>query len=285
MKKDLVITTISDNYVWTDIKNWFYSLKNTGFDGDILMVGYNFQSEDHEFLTQLREAGANIILPKNTYRGEIENFFEWHSGRVTPSNANKLIHNVRLFHVWQYFTETNAKEQYNRVIFTDGRDIVFQTNPTTWLDENLKKDILVPSEYVTYENEPWNQNNALQNYGPYVYHYVLKDKPACNVGSFACTADICADFCLIMYLMSNNIGHADQPAFNILTSTLLKDRTQTVDFNDSWALQIGAIINNVHDIAAFDNGIVTNRKTTTPYCIVHQYDRVPEYKQHFDETL
>jgi hypothetical protein len=66
---------------------------------------------------------------------------------------------------------------------------------------------------------------------------------------------------------------------------LLKDRTQTVDFNDSWALQIGAIINNVHDVAAFDNGIVTNRKTSTPYCIVHQYDRVPEYKQHFDETL
>jgi hypothetical protein len=285
MKKDLVITTISDNYVWTDIKNWFYSLKSTGFDGDILVIGYNFQNTEHEFLQQLSDAGAQIILPKNTYRGEEENAFEWHSGRVTPENANKLIHNVRLFHVWQYFTETNAADRYNRVIFTDGRDIVFQTNPTIWLNQHLREDILVPSEYVTYANEPWNQNNALQNYGPYVYHYILKDKPACNVGSFAVTAEICADFCLIMYLMSNNIGHADQPAFNILTSTLLKDRTQTVDYNDSWALQIGAIINNVHDIADFKNGIVTNKETGLAYCLVHQYDRVPEYKEHFDSKL
>jgi hypothetical protein len=285
MKKDLVITTISDNYVWTDIKNWFYSLKNTGFDGDILIMGYNFNSPNHEFLTQLNNAGAQIILPKNNYRGGEENTFEWHSGRVTPENANKLIHNVRLFHVWQYFIETNAQDRYNRVIFTDGRDIVFQTNPTEWLNHHLKKDILVPSEYITYSNEPWNQNNALQNYGPYVYHYILKDKPACNVGSFACTAEICADFCLIMYLMSNNIGHADQPAFNILTSTLLKDRTQTVDYNDSWALQIGAIINNIHDVAKFENGIVTNRENGSTYCLVHQYDRVPEYKQYFDNKL
>ena len=285
MKKDLVITTISDNYVWTDIKNWFYSLKRTGFDGDILMIGYNFPSKDHEFLIQLQNEGVNIILPSNDYRGQDTSFFEWHSGRVNPSNANTLIHNVRLFHIWQYFTETRASEIYNRVIFTDGRDIVFQTNPTEWLNINLTKDILVPSEYVMYKNEPWNQNNALMNYGPYIYYYLLQDKPACNVGSFACTAEICADFCLIIYLMANNIGHADQPAFNILTSTLLKDRTQTVDFNDSWALQIGAIINNIHEVALLKNGLIVSHKTNQPYCIVHQYDRVPEYKQHFDKTL
>jgi len=285
MKKDLIITTISDNYVWIDIKNWFYSLKRTGFEGDILILGYNFQSEDHEFLRQLRLAGANIILPKNDYRAENTKFFEWHSGKVNPNNANKLIHNVRLFHIWQYFTETNSADKYRRVIFTDGRDIVFQSNPTEWLDINLNKDILVPSEYVTYENEPWNQNNAMINYGPYIYHYILKNKPACNVGSFACTAEICADFCLIMYLMANNIGHADQPAFNILINTLLRDRTQTVDYRDSWALQIGAIINNIHDIATFENGIISSRETNQAYCIIHQYDRVPEYKKYFDKTL
>ena len=85
--------------------------------------------------------------------------------------------------------------------------------------------------------------------------------------------------------MSNNIGHADQPAFNILTSTLLKDRTQTVDFRDSWALQIGAIINDVHNIADFKEGIITSKETQQPYCIVHQYDRVPEYKNYFDLNI
>jgi hypothetical protein len=285
MKKDLIITTISNNYVWTDIKNWFYSLKNTGYTGDILILCYNFENTNHEFLNQLKKEGVQIVIPQNDYRGNHTAFFEWHSGKVTPQNANQLIHNVRLFHIWQYFTETNVSQMYDRVIFTDGRDIIFQTNPTEWLNDNFTKDILVPSEYVTYENEPWNRNNALVNYGPYIYQYVLQNKPACNVGSFACTSEICADFCLIMYLMANNIGHADQPAFNILTSTLLKDRTQTVDFRDSWALQIGAIINNVHNIADFKEGTITSKETQQPYCIVHQYDRVPEYKNYFDLNI
>jgi hypothetical protein len=285
MKKDLIITTISENYVWTDIKNWFYSLKKTGFDGDILVVAYNFSDENHEFLFKLKKEGAIVICPTNTYRAETETFFEWHSGRVTPENANKLIHNVRLFHIWQYFIETNAKEQYNRVIFTDGRDIIFQTNPSIWLDKHFTKDILVPSEAILYQNEPWNRQNALVNYGPYIYEYILKDKPACNVGTFSCTADICADFCLTMYLMSNNIGHADQPSFNILTSTLLKDKCQTVDYNDSWALQIGAIVNDIHQYVNFNDGIITSKTTNEPYCIVHQYDRIHEYKSYFDQTL
>jgi hypothetical protein len=285
MLKDLIVTTISDNYVWTDIKNWFYSLKRTGYKGDVLIIGYNFENSNHEFITQLKKEGVQIILPKNDYRGQPTPFFEWHSGKVNPGNANKLIHNVRLFHIWQYFVESNASKMYNRVIFTDGRDIIFQTNPTEWLDANLTKDILVPSEYVMYKNEPWNQNNALVNYGPYIYQYVLHDRPACNVGSFACTAEICADFCLIMYLMANNIGHADQPAFNILTSTLLKDRTQTVDFHDSWALQVGAIVNNIHEVANFKEGVITSKITNQPYCLVHQYDRVPEYKDYFDKNI
>jgi len=285
MKKDLIITTISENYIWTDIKNWFYSLKNTGFDGDILIMAYNFESENHKFLLELKEKNAIVICPKNTYRAEPESFFEWHSGRVTPSNANKLIHNVRLFHIWQYFVESGAKDHYNRVIFTDGRDIVFQSNPTTWLNNNFIKDILVPSEAVLYKDEPWNKQNALSNYGPYVYEYILKDKPACNVGTFACIADICADFCLTMYLMSNNIGHADQPSFNILTSTLLKDRCQVVDYNHSWALQIGTLVDSIYDYVDFDGGIITSKKTNEPYCLVHQYDRIPSFKQHFDATL
>jgi hypothetical protein len=85
--------------------------------------------------------------------------------------------------------------------------------------------------------------------------------------------------------MSNNIGHADQPSFNILTSTLLKDKCQTVDYNDSWALQIGAIVNDIHQYVNFNNGIITSKITNEPYCIVHQYDRIHEYKSYFDQTL
>jgi hypothetical protein len=282
--KDLIVTTISENYVWTDINNWISSLKNTTYSGDILVIAYNFE-DNHSHLEKLRDMGVTILAPNNTFRGEIENKFVWHSGEVNPSNANKLIHNVRLFHLWQYFNETNLDKGYDRVIFTDGRDVYFQTNPSDWLDSNMKSDVIVPSEAVTYENEPWNRNNLLSNYGPYLYEYLLKEKSACNVGTFACKADIVRDLCLILYLMSNNTGHADQPSFNIITNTLLKDKSQWVDYNDSWALQIGTIVNELDKYVDTKDGLLYPKNSSTPYSLVHQYDRIPHLKSFVDKKF
>lgn len=85
--------------------------------------------------------------------------------------------------------------------------------------------------------------------------------------------------------MSNNIGHADQPSFNILTKTLLKDKCQWVDYNDAWALQIGTIVNDLDNYVKFEDGVISSIKTNQPYCLVHQYDRVPQYKNYFDSNI
>ena len=282
--KDLVVTTISKNYVWTDINNWISSLKKTSYNGDVLVIAYNFE-DGHEYIVNLKKLGVIVLTPNNSFRGEAINDFVWHSGEVNPSNANKLIHNVRLFHLWQYFQETGTDKEYNRVIFTDGRDVYFQSNPSEWLDSEMQKDIIVPSEGVTYEQEHWNRNNLISNYGPYLYEYLLKERVACNVGTFACKATVVKDLCLILYLMSNNTGHADQPSFNILTNTLLKDRCQWVDYNDSWALQIGSIINELDKHVEYKDDIIFPKNSSVPYVLVHQYDRVAPLKNHIDKKF
>jgi hypothetical protein len=282
--KDLIISTISENYEWTDIKNWIGSLKKTSYSGDILFICYNFNS-NKDYIDKLNDLGVLTLTPQNTYKAELENNFLWHSGYVNNTNANKLIHNVRLFHLWQYFTENKIEDEYNRIIFMDGRDVIFQKNPSEWLDKNMTKEIIVPSEGVLYRDQSWNMNNALINFGPYIYEYLLKDDFVFNVGTFACTSTICKDLCLIMYLMSNNIGHADQPSFNILTKTILKDKCQIVDYNDLWAFQIGAIVDNIDDYCYFKNGLVYSKKYDEPYFIVHQYDRIPQFKSYFDKNI
>lgn len=282
--KDLVVTTISKNYNWTDINNWISSLKKTSYSGDILILAYNFE-ENHEYVTRLKEMGSNVLIPDNSFRGEIESSFVWHSGEVNQFNANKLIHNVRLFHLWQYFTETGVETEYDRVIFTDGRDVYFQTNPSDWLDSNMKSDIIAPSEGVTYEEQAWNKNNLLINYGPYLYEYLLKDKFVFNVGTFACKSSIVKELCLTLYLMSNNTGHADQPSFNILLNTLLKDKCQVVDYKDSWALQIGAIVDTLDNFVDYKDNIIFPKNSMIPYCIVHQYDRIPKIKNFADNKF
>lgn len=282
--KDLVVTTISKNYDWKDINNWISSLKETPYDGDVLILAYNFE-EEHQYVIRLKEMGATVLIPNNTFRGETESNFIWHSGEVNPSNANKLIHNVRLFHLWQYFTETNLDTQYNRVIFTDGRDVYFQTNPTEWLNSEMIADIIAPSEGVTYEEQPWNRNNLLMNYGPYLYEYLLKEKSVFNVGTFACKSSLVKELCLILYLMSNNTGHADQPSFNILVNTLLKDKSQIVDYKNSWALQIGAIVDELDNFVDYKDNVIFPKNSTTPYCIVHQYDRILKLKSFADNKF
>jgi hypothetical protein len=205
---------------------------------------------------------------------EIGTNFIWHSGLVTPQNSHLLIHNVRLFHIWQYLKECQILYRY--VINTDSRDIIFQINPSDWLTKNCNKPILVPSEGITYESEPWNKDNLIKNFGIYLYEYFLKYEEACNVGTFACDAKLMPDFCLIMYLMSVGVGHCDQPSFNILTRGILKDNCQVVNFKDSWALQIGTKINQLSNISEIKDGIIYCRNNNEPYCIIHQYDRVEE---------
>ena len=76
--------------------------------------------------------------------------------------------------------------------------------------------------------------------------------------------------------MSVGVGHCDQPSFNILTRGILQNDCKVVDFKDSWALQIGAKVNQLSDISYVKNEIVYCKNNDEPYCIVHQYDRVPE---------
>jgi hypothetical protein len=82
--------------------------------------------------------------------------------------------------------------------------------------------------------------------------------------------------------MSNNTGHADQPSFNILVHTLLNDKCQFVNYDNSWALQIGAIVNELEKHTYMDSDIIYSKESKEPYCIVHQYDRVPLLKNNAD---
>jgi hypothetical protein len=70
-----------------------------------------------------------------------------------------------------------------------------------------------------------------------------------------------------------------------LTKTILKDKCQIVDYNDLWAFQIGAIVDNIDDYCYFKNGLVYSKKYDEPYFIVHQYDRIPQFKSYFDKNI
>lgn len=280
--KDLVIGGIG-GYEYPQIENWVNSLNKSGFTGDKILISYN---SSPQVTKELQDKGIQV------YEVDFDGFGQpldlvTHTGKVTRENAYKLVHNLRFFHIWQLLKQLEREgTKYNRVITTDVRDVIFQYNPSEWLNDNQTNDIIAPSESVMYRDESWNSDNFIKGFGPLVWEYLGKELLVCNVGSFAAKYDTFVDLCLMIYMTA--VGHwvADQSGFNVIVNTILKDKTQFVDADDAWAGQIGTLVENRMEIGKHilnaepfmdDKGNVVNSKGEK-FCLVHQYERIPGWE-------
>ena len=142
---DVVIGAIG-GYQFSQIKNWIYSLNSTSFDGDRIMLCYGCSKE---LVDQIKDNGFEVFEISWDGLGQPlspPNDLVTHTGLVTRENAYRLIHNLRFFHIWQLLSQFEKDgKKYDRVITTDVRDVIFQGNPTDWLDayqESLKSCVL-----------------------------------------------------------------------------------------------------------------------------------------------
>jgi hypothetical protein len=289
--KDLVIGAAS-NYDWDQVKVWIKSLKNTGYSGDIAIVGTNMKRATIEKLMS-----ENIILSlygKQNEDGDI----------ITPQN--NAPHVERFFYIWNFLNST--KEEYDNVITTDTRDVLFQSDPSQWLRDNVTSSLLVASsEGMRYKNEPWSNNNLLETFGPF-FHDRLKERFIFNVGVVAGDFEYVKGLMLMIFQMSINrpIPIVDQAVYNFLINTPpYNSDTLFVRCADNWAINLGTTVeavkcgsgdlglnfkNNLDEYLklfedeqpVIDNGIVKNSKGE-PYCIVHQYDRVRSTSEHVNK--
>ena len=280
--KDLVIGAAS-NYDWDQIKVWIKSLKNTGYTGDIAIVGTNMKKNTIQKL--MRE---NIILSlygKQNEDGDVE------------APHNNAPHVERFFYIWNFLNST--KEEYENVITTDTRDVLFQSDPSLWLKKYVTSGLLIASsEGMRYKNEPWSNKNLLDTFGPF-FHNKLKDKFIHNVGVVAGDFEYIKGLMLMIFQMSLNrlIPIVDQAVYNFILNTppYVTD-TMFTRCADNWAINLGTTVEAVKcgsgdlglnykdnideylklfedEQPIIDNGIVKNSKNEE-YCIVHQYDRV-----------
>lgn len=291
MGKDLIIGAAS-NYTWDHLKYWVNSIKKSGFKGDVVIVATNIKKET---LEKLAEHDVNFYLYGK--KDEEGNYV---------SNSNNAPHVERFFYLWNFLNTT--KEDYQFVIATDTRDVIFQTNPSVWFDECLfggYKSIIASSEGIRYKDEPWNNQNMLECFGPF-FHNIYKESLVYNVGVLAGEKKDMQDLLLMIFQMSINrpIPIVDQAVYNfLLNQEPYKTSTKYTDNSDAWAAQLGvtedAIKSGSGDIGkAADtiskailfqtlyedkqpkltqDGIVVNHNDI-PFVIVHQYDRTHSWR-------
>jgi hypothetical protein len=269
--KDLIIGA-STNYDWDKLKYWINSVNQSGFEGDKVLILMNC---DKDTVIKVSEAGFKII---GFQQDNNQNLFH---------ETKMPIHVERFWHIYDYLREN----EYRYVITTDVKDVIFQQNPVDWLEANLTSENLVfSSESMLYKDEPWGDQNLLETYG-HMVHNIYKNNEIFNVGVLAGTGSAMRDLAINIFTSATNrpIPICDQSTFNFMVSmspyreTSLYKRSE-----DGWACQLGTTVDpsKIHQFKplllepspTIKGDIVTTSKGT-PYYIVHQYDRVPEWRK------
>jgi hypothetical protein len=270
--KDLIVGCAT-NYDWSKLKYWVNSINRSGFEGDKVLILMNC---DKETVGKISDAGFAIIA-----------FNQDSNGNLTY-NSNMMVHVERFFHIYQLLKDN----LYRYVITTDVKDVVFQKNPSEWLENNLpnNEDLVFSSESMKYKDEPWGNQNLMETFGPQIYED-FKNNTIFNVGVLAGRGYAMKDLMMNIFAscLHRPIKICDQSTFNFLISQhpYLKTSMYTKS-EDGWACQLGTTADpsKIEQFRPFllepspkleDDKVLTSEGIE--YTIVHQYDRVPEWKK------
>jgi hypothetical protein len=159
---------------------------------------------------------------------------------------------------------------------------------------NEDKDYVFASESIKYKDEPWGDQNLFETYGNYIYDN-WKNNEIYNVGVLGGHGDAMRDLFISIFAaaLSRPIKICDQSTFNFMISTApFRKCSVYLKSEDAWAAQLGTTA-DPSKIEQFRPNLlepspklVGNEVTTStgiPFTIVHQYDRVPEWRKLLEE--
>lgn len=271
-KKNLIIGGCT-NYGINELKPWVLSINEHMPNADKVMCVGNATGETRKWL--------------------IDNNFKI----VDMPQANIPIHVLRFLSIYEYLRQN--WEQYEYVITTDVKDVFFQKDPFKFLDyHNIgvrdMKQLICGTECLKYKDEPWGNENLLQTYGPYI-HDIFKNEEIYNVGVLGGSSEYIKD--LVFNIFTNAVNRpipiVDQAVFNVLINTQpYKDVFYKTAMFQGWVCQAGTVA-DPSKIESFrphlteaepivEDGIIKTDDGIT-FSIVHQYDRVPEWKKFVQE--
>jgi len=268
-----LIVGCATNYDWSKLKYWVNSINRSGFEGDKVLILMNC---DKDTVKKISDSGFSIIAFNQDTEGNLK------------YESSMMVHVERFFHIYQLLKDN----LYRYVITTDVKDVVFQQNPSVWLENNFtdNDDLVFSSESMKYKDEPWGNQNLMETFGPQIYED-FKKNTIFNVGVLAGRGYAMKDLMMNIFAscMHRPIKICDQSTFNFLISQhpYLKTSKYTKS-EDGWACQLGTTADpsKIEQFRPFllepspkmvDDKVVTS--TGIEYTIVHQYDRVPEWKK------
>lgn len=240
------------------IKPFVESIEQSGFNGDKLMLVYEITQDTIDYLN---EKGWILIQSEPQQHIILQRFRD-------------------MYQVLQQY-ETDV------VIWVDVKDIIFQKDPTEWLNKWMRRDILAFSESLKFGDEAWARLNAGTSF-PMEWDW-LQNKEIHCAGTIVGKRDAIRDLFIDIYRWSLTTSNpeqlADQAAYNILINLhQFKDKVQFVKQQEGFAAQLhlklkkGDTLPYTEVLPTIDGIEVKNEKGEL-YTLVHQYDRNDELKK------
>jgi hypothetical protein len=261
---DLVLGVFA-NYSFEWLEAYLVSLSRCGFKGRKVFMVWNIAAEVR---AKLIEFGFELVdvPPANMSVKFCHNFFEY---------RDKL--------AFEYLRDHSGEFRF--VFWMDIRDLVFQTDPSVWMEQNLgDKKIVVASECILIKDETINDGWLKNVYDAETYHRI-RPHEVLNGGTFAGTQDAIRDVFERIYNVAKNTSEiAEQAALNvILRDDEFKNDVIVPRMADGFAAVGYGFGNKLQHIWKDEcpdirQGILYPKGDQTPFCIVHQYDRNKDWR-------
>lgn len=240
------------------IKPFVESIERSGFSGEKLMLVYDVTQDTLDYLN---DKGWILVQSEPQQHIILQRFRDMY----------QILH--------QYETDV--------IIWVDVKDIIFQKDPTEWLNKWMRRDILAFSESLKFGDEEWARLNAGTSF-PMEWEWLQNEQIYCAgtiVGKRDAIRDLFIDIYRWSLTTSNPEQLADQAAYNILIHlNQFKDKVQFVKQQEGFAAQLhlklkkGDTLPYTEVLPTIDGDVIKNEKGEL-YTLVHQYDRNEELKK------
>ena len=257
----MIILGCITKYKPDDIRPFVESIEQTGYKGKKIMMVYEVPQETIDYL---KSKGWDL------YQNELQQHI--------------ILQRFRdIYKLLEQFPNED-------VVWCDVKDVIFQKDPTDWIELNMDEQLLAFSECITMKDDPWACVNSGTSF-PLEWEW-LQNKVSYCAGTIVGDSDYLRDLFINIYRWSmttaNSEQLSDQAAYNVLINLYpFMDCVQKVKQEEGFVTQLGTVLvkkDEFKDVLleptpiVSSDYIVSNQKGE-PFCLVHQYDRIPDFKE------
>lgn len=277
-------------YTVEHLKPWVNSLKKVKFDGDVIVVVYD--PVDETVPQYLKSQNIGVIL--GTVNGDLNIA-------------------TQRFMDFAGILEGEHGKNYDIVITTDIRDVVFQSDPGKWVRDNIQEyNIIATGEGVKYKHEDWNGDMLQRHFGNTIFDIMKNYETLCSgiiAGKRDMLIKLFTTVAELAYFSKDPGAFVDQCFYNIAIRRIFDEKAKIFGGDSTWCANLGtlyAIPMNTPEWSTkkrseYDSNerFRAHKKFTDvmlcglpqmineqvcnaagePYAIVHQYDRYQPWKE------